>query len=138
MQNDPIEISGLNRIQGKLQSILGGFARCENGATAIEYGLICSLIFMAIVVSGRRIAERAHACAGLFPYYVAAGATFAVAFQAVVNIAVATASAPNKGVSLPFVSVGGSSLVTAFASIGLLVNVSRHVAEQEGGDPWGS
>ena len=93
--------------------------------------------FMALVVYGRRIAERAHACAGLFPYYVAAGATFAVAFQALINIAVATASAPNKGVSLPFVSVGGSSLVTAFASIGLLVNVSRHVAHEEGGDPWG-
>jgi len=95
------------------------------------------IAFMALVVYGRRIAERAHACAGLFPYYVAAGATFAVAFQALINIAVATASAPNKGVSLPFVSVGGSSLVTAFASIGLLVNVSRHVAHEEGGDPWG-
>jgi cell division protein FtsW len=94
------------------------------------------LAFMALVVYGRRIAERAHACAGLFPYYVAAGATFAVAFQALINIAVATASAPNKGVSLPFVSVGGSSLVTAFASIGLLVNVSRHVAQEEAGDPW--
>ena len=93
--------------------------------------------FMALVVYGRRIAERAHACAGLFPYYVAAGATFAVAFQALINIAVATASAPNKGVSLPFVSVGGSSLVTAFASVGLLVNVSRHVAQEESGDPWG-
>lgn len=95
------------------------------------------IAFMALVVYGRRIAERAHACAGLFPYYVAAGATFAVAFQALINIAVATASAPNKGVSLPFVSVGGSSLVTAFASIGLLVNVSRHVAQEESGDPWG-
>ncbi len=94
------------------------------------------IAFMALVVYGRRIAERAHACSGLFPYYVAAGATFAVAFQALINIAVATASAPNKGVSLPFVSVGGSSLVTAFASIGLLVNVSRRVAEEEGGDPW--
>jgi cell division protein FtsW len=96
------------------------------------------LAFMALVVYGRRIAERAHACAGLFPYYVAAGATFAVAFQALINMAVATASAPNKGVSLPFVSVGGSSLVTAFACVGLLVNVSRHVAAEEGGDPWGS
>lgn len=93
--------------------------------------------FMALVVYGRRIAERAHACAGPFPFFVAAGATFAVAFQALINIAVATASAPNKGVSLPFVSVGGSSLVTAFASVGLLVNVSRHVAQEEAGDPWG-
>lgn len=95
------------------------------------------IAFMALIFYGRRIAERAHACAGLFPYYLAAGATFAVAFQALINIAVATASAPNKGVSLPFVSVGGSSLVTAFAAVGLLVNVSRHVAEEESADPWG-
>ena len=94
------------------------------------------LAFMALVVYGRRIAERAHAAVGLFPFYVAAGATFAVAFQALINIAVATGSAPNKGVSLPFISVGGSSLLTAFTAIGLLVNVSRVVAAEEAGDPW--
>ena len=94
------------------------------------------LAFMGFVVYGRRIAERAHASAGLFPYYLAAGSTFAVAFQALINIAVATGSAPNKGVSLPFISVGGSNLVTAFAAVGLLVNVSRRVAAEEGGDPW--
>jgi cell division protein FtsW len=94
------------------------------------------LAFMAFVVYGRRIAERAHGSAGLFPYYVAAGATFAPAFQAMINIAVATGSAPNKGVSLPFISVGGSNLVTAFAAVGLLLNVARTVAAKEGGDPW--
>ena len=94
------------------------------------------LAFMAFVVYGRRIAERAHASAGLFPYYVAAGATFAPAFQAMINIAVATGSAPNKGVSLPFISVGGSNLVTAFAAVGLLLNVARTVSANEGGDPW--
>lgn len=91
---------------------------------------------MALVVYGKRIAERAHASAGLFPFFLACGATFAVAFQALINIAVATGSAPNKGVSLPFISVGGSSLVTAFASVGLLVNVARTVAQEEAGDPW--
>lgn len=93
--------------------------------------------FMAIVVLGKRIAERAHAACGPFPFYLAAGATFAVGFQALINIAVATASAPNKGVSLPFISVGGSSLVTAFVAMGLLVNVARSVAAEEAGDPWG-
>jgi pilus assembly protein Flp/PilA len=51
MQNDPNEIRGLNRVQGRVQSILGGFVRCDKGATSIEYGLICSLIFLAIVAS---------------------------------------------------------------------------------------
>jgi cell division protein FtsW len=94
------------------------------------------LAFMAFVVYGRRIAERAHASAGLFPYFLAVGATFAVAFQALINMAVATGSAPNKGVSLPFISAGGSNLVTAFACVGLLANVSRAVAAEEAGDPW--
>ena len=57
MQNDPNEIRGLNRIQGKVQSVLRGFARCENGATSIEYGLICSLIFLAIVASVQGVAS---------------------------------------------------------------------------------
>src|SRR5262245_4384952 len=92
--------------------------------------------FMALVVYGKRLAERAHAAAGLFPFFLACGATFAVGFQALINIAVATGSAPNKGVSLPFISVGGSSLVTAFVCVGLLVNVSRTVAAEEAGDPW--
>jgi cell division protein FtsW len=94
------------------------------------------LAFMAFVVYGRRIAERARDAVGPFPAYVAAGCTFAVAFQAVINMAVATGSAPNKGVSLPFISLGGSSLVTAFTAVGLLVNVSRVVAAEEAGDPW--
>lgn len=93
--------------------------------------------FMALVVYGKRIAERAHAAAGLFPFFLACGATFAVGFQALVNMAVATGSAPNKGVSLPFISVGGSSLVTAFVAVGLLMNVARTVAAEEAGDPWG-
>jgi cell division protein FtsW len=94
------------------------------------------IAFMAFVVYGKRLAERAHAAAGLFPFFLACGATFAVGFQALINIAVATGSAPNKGVSLPFISVGGSSLVTAFISVGLLVNVARMVAAEEAGDPW--
>jgi cell division protein FtsW len=103
-----------------------GFAGC--GAVV--------LAFMAFVVYGRRIAERAHASAGLFPYFLAVGATFAVGFQALINMAVATGSAPNKGVALPFISAGGSHLVMAFACVGLLVNVSRAVAAEEAGDPW--
>ncbi len=94
------------------------------------------LAFMAFVVYGKRIADRAHAAGRLFSFYVAAGSTFAVGFQALINVAVATGSAPNKGVSLPFISLGGSSLLTAFVAAGLLVNVARTVAAEEGGDPW--
>lgn len=93
------------------------------------------LAFMAFVWQGKRIAERAHAAAGLFPFFLAAGATFVVGFQALVNVAVVTGCAPTKGVSLPFISVGGSNLVVAFTAVGLLVNVARHVAASEARDP---
>jgi cell division protein FtsW len=94
------------------------------------------LAFAAFVVYGRRIATRSHASAGRFPFFLAAGATFVVGFQALVNVAVVTGCAPTKGVSLPFISVGGSNLVASFVCVGLLANVARVTASEEGGDPW--
>jgi cell division protein FtsW (lipid II flippase) len=94
------------------------------------------LAFMAFVVQGKRVAERARESVGAFPFYLAAGATFCVGFQALVNVAVVTACAPTKGVSLPFVSLGGSNLVVCFACVGLLQNVARETDAAEGGDPW--
>jgi cell division protein FtsW len=94
------------------------------------------IAFLAFLVHGKRIAEQARRSVGPFPYYLAWGATFLVAFQALVNIAVVTACAPTKGVSLPFISLGGSNLVTAFAAVGLIVNVSRAAAAEARGEPW--
>jgi len=48
-----------------------------------------------------------------------------IAFQAVLSIAVATNSAPVTGTVLPFMSYGGSSLVAALGSVGILLNISR-------------
>jgi cell division protein FtsW len=93
------------------------------------------LAYMTIVWHGRRIAWRARAL-GTHAYYLAAGATFIVTFQALVNLAVVTATVPTKGVSLPFISMGGSNLMMACVAIGLVVNVSRRVAAASGDDPW--
>lgn len=57
MQNDQNEIRGLNSVQDAARTLVARFARCENGATAIEYGLICSLIFLAIVASVQGVAS---------------------------------------------------------------------------------
>lgn len=94
--------------------------------------------FMAIALYGRRIAWRARAWRPQdpFAFYVAAGATFIVVFQALVNIAVVTATAPTKGVSLPFISVGGSNLLMAATCIALLYNVARSTAEAATDDPF--
>ena len=60
---------------------------------------------------------------------LAAGITFLIVFQAVINIGVVTGSLPNKGISLPFLSYGGSNLVVMLASVGILINVARHAHE---------
>ncbi len=85
------------------------------------------LAFMAFIWYGRKVAWHAREVGGdgSHGFYLAAGATFIVCFQALINIAVVTATAPTKGVSLPFISVGGSNLVVACTCVGLIVNVSR-------------
>jgi Flp pilus assembly pilin Flp len=50
------KISGTNRVQNSTPSLLSRFMACNSGATAIEYGLICSMIFLAIVVSVKDVA----------------------------------------------------------------------------------
>ena len=56
----------------------------------------------------------------------AAGATLVVVFQAALNIAVETAVVPPKGISLPFLSQGGSNLLVSLLATGLIVGVARH------------
>jgi cell division protein FtsW len=83
------------------------------------------LLFGLICVYGVRVALAAARRRELFGFYLACGATFVVVFQAVVNMAVALAAAPTKGISLPFLSQGGSNLLAALLAIGLIVNVGR-------------
>ncbi|MEM7808123.1 MAG: FtsW/RodA/SpoVE family cell cycle protein [Planctomycetota bacterium] len=61
-----------------------------------------------------------------FGRLVAVGVTAALAGQAFVNLAVATKLMPVTGVTLPFVSSGGSSLIASFMAIGILLNVGQH------------
>ena len=60
-----------------------------------------------------------------------------IGFQAFLNIGVTTAILPNTGLTLPFVSYGGSSLLVGFVAIGILVNIYRQgVVEQVEGKDW--
>ena len=92
-----------------------------------ELGLIATigvvLGFALLVGCGLYIAWHA---ADNFGMLLAAGITFLIGFQAVINIGVVTGSLPNKGISLPFLSYGGSNLVVMMACIGVLMNVARH------------
>jgi cell division protein FtsW len=88
------------------------------GATAV---LIC---FCIITWRGLRIATKAPDTFGAF---VALGLTTMIAVQALVNISVVLGLMPTKGIPLPFVSAGGSSLIINLLGMGVLLNVSRHV-----------
>ncbi|MGH9749033.1 MAG: putative lipid II flippase FtsW [Candidatus Polarisedimenticolia bacterium] len=59
-------------------------------------------------------------------YYLAAGITCWLTLQAMLNIAVTVGMVPTKGIPLPFLSYGGSSLVVSLAGLGVLLNISQH------------
>jgi cell division protein FtsW len=51
--------------------------------------------------------------------------TFLIGFQAFINIGVVTSVLPNKGISLPFISYGGSNLVLMLTCVGILLSLAR-------------
>jgi cell division protein FtsW len=91
------------------------------GATAI---LIC---FCVIAWRGLRIAARAEDTFGSF---VALGLTTMIAAQAFVNISVVLGLMPTKGIPLPLVSFGGSSLLINLLGMGVLLNISQHESSE--------
>jgi cell division protein FtsW len=52
--------------------------------------------------------------------------------QALVNISVVLGLLPTKGIPLPLVSAGGSSLIVSLAAMGMLLNISQHASAEEG------
>lgn len=87
-------------------------------------------LFAAILIYGVRVALAANRRRDRFAFHLACGATFVIVFQAVLNIAVATGAAPTKGISLPFLSQGGSNLLVSLAAAGLVVNVGRSLEKR--------
>jgi len=61
-------------------------------------------------------------------YYLGTGLTCLIVLQAMINIAVTLGMVPTKGVPLPFLSYGGSSLVVSLCALGVLLNISQHSA----------
>ena len=85
--------------------------------------LIVSLLFLVIIYSGFKISKR---CNDLFGKYLAFGITFQLAFQCILNLMVVVGLIPVTGVTLPFLSYGGSSLLITMCGMGILLNVSRY------------
>ncbi len=85
--------------------------------------LIVSSLFLFIIIKGFQIARKAN---DTFSKYLAFGITFQIAFQAVLNLMVVVGLIPVTGVTLPFLSYGGSSLMITLLEIGIVLNISRY------------
>src|SRR5690606_16110938 len=93
---------------------------------AEELGLIgCLLVVIAFGVILWRGLNAARRAPDDFGCYLAAGVTAMIVCQAMINIGVVLAMLPTKGMPLPFISYGGSSMIVCLASAGLLLNVSQ-------------
>jgi cell division protein FtsW len=95
-----------------------------------ELGLVATLgvvlAFLGISVCGIYIAMHASDRFGMM---LGCGITFLISLQSFINIGVVTTVLPNKGLPLPFVSYGGSSVLMMLTSIGLLLSVARRANE---------
>lgn len=82
------------------------------------------LLFLILIWRGVRIALNTE---DLFGCLLATGIIALIGVQSLIHIAVVTSSIPTTGIPLPLVSYGGTSLVLYMSSIGILLNISRHV-----------
>jgi cell division protein FtsW len=146
---DPLG-AGFHTIQGLLALGLGGILGSGLGESKLAGGLylpnawndfifaiigeefgfvgaaaVISLFFI-LAWAGIRTAMRAP---DTFGALLAAGITAWLCLQAFINIAVVVALLPVTGITLPFISAGGSSLVVSFAAVGILLSISRETLE---------
>lgn len=85
--------------------------------------IVVILLFAALIMRAIKIAMNAP---DTYSSIVALGISAHLAIQTVLNIAVATSSVPNTGVSLPFFSYGGTAILTLLMEMGVLLNISRY------------
>lgn len=87
-------------------------------------GMTVIFLFLIILWRGTRIALRTDEP---FGRYLAIGITLMIGIQALINLGVVTGLLPTKGIPLPFVSFGGSSLLINMVSLGILLNISKKI-----------
>ena len=86
------------------------------------------LLFIIFAVAGVTVTLR---CRDRFGRLVAAGIVMAITIQAAVNIGVVTVVLPTKGIPLPFISAGGTSMLLTSAAVGILLNIARQADQPE-------
>ena len=88
-------------------------------------------LFAGFVLYGLKVAWGTR---DRFGFFLSFGIVLAIALQAIMNIAVVTASMPTKGISLPLVSFGGSSLLFSMVGIGILLSIDAMRKKGIGGN----
>ena len=91
-------------------------------------GVCVIVLFMLFIWRGTHIALHVT---DRFASLLAFGITILIGVQTIVNIGVVTGMMPTKGLTLPFISYGGSSLLVSLISIGILLNISRGMESEE-------
>ncbi len=136
---------GYNIIQSLIAFASGGFSGTGYGGSiqkraylpechtdfifailAEEFGFLGCLfitgLFVALVYRGLRISKR---CPDMYGKLLAIGITVIFGFQAFLNMSVASSLLPVTGVTLPFISYGGTSIIVSLAMVGMLLNISK-------------
>ena len=96
----------------------------ETGLVGATLILLC---FLVIAWRGLRVAVLAP---DRFGSLLALGLTMMVSIQAFLNISVVLSLMPTKGIPLPFVSAGGSSMLVSLLCMGVLLNISQHASAE--------
>ena len=139
--------AGFHTIQGLLALGIGGLFGTGLGESKVfvpnafndfifaevgqEFGMVGAVVvitlFLLLAYSGVRVALGAP---DTFGALLAAGITAWLCLQAFINIGVVVALLPITGITLPFISAGGSSLIISFAAVGILLSISRETVER--------
>ena len=84
--------------------------------------IVITFLFLTLIINGFKISKNTN---DLFGKYLSFGIIFGIAFQAILNLMVVVGLIPVTGVTLPFLSYGGSSLLITMISIGIVLNISK-------------
>ncbi len=122
---------GLGQSRQKFNWLPSAHADAIYSVIGEELGIIGTMLvliaFLYLAYRGFRIASRSP---DPFAALVAVGITAWLTFQAFVNMAVVAQVIPFTGVTLPFISYGGSSLAMSLFAVGILLNISKYVDDQ--------
>lgn len=128
---------GLGRADTKLTGLPVPPTDSIFAVIAEELGLVGAagtvILYVLLVWRGLRIADKAPDMLGSL---LAAGLTFWLALEAIINMLVMVGLMPFAGNALPFISAGGSNLVASLAAVGILMNVSRQAESGSEREEW--